>query len=156
MVDLLEDMKTNAPPYQARQAALRAISRRRSSSGATRSLSSKLPARRGYLRDLPEARLVWSDGRHFLLDENLQTVAGAIRRILPGSGDQSGNGLAAAMQPLLPRRRHLTLRECRNASRTRVRTTSTARSAAGLQQVTDLNARTTRNGTTKPEGWCQG
>ena len=34
-----------------------------------------------YLRDLPEAKLVWLDAGHFVLDENVLTVADEIKAV---------------------------------------------------------------------------
>jgi len=36
------------------------------------------PGARAYLTDLPDARLVWLDGGHFVLDEYASEVAGEI------------------------------------------------------------------------------
>ena len=34
-----------------------------------------------YLRDLPRAKLVWLDAGHFVLDENVRTVADEIKDV---------------------------------------------------------------------------
>jgi pimeloyl-ACP methyl ester carboxylesterase len=42
------------------------------------------PGAEAYLRDLPEAKLVWLDAGHFVLDENLDAVAEEIRSTFAG------------------------------------------------------------------------
>ena len=39
------------------------------------------PGAEAYLRDLPEAKLVWLDAGHFVLDENVHTVADEIKAV---------------------------------------------------------------------------
>jgi pimeloyl-ACP methyl ester carboxylesterase len=78
-IDLLENYKTNIALYPAWQAAFR------------RHLPKTLiiwgkndpffipPGARAYLNDIPEAKLVWLDSGHFVLDENGPRVAAEIR-----------------------------------------------------------------------------
>ncbi len=43
------------------------------------------PGARAYLNDLPEAKLVWLDSGHFVLDENAPQVAAEIRAFFAGA-----------------------------------------------------------------------
>lgn len=78
-VDLLADYKTNVAAYPAWQAAFRAH-RPRTLIVWGKNDPFFIPAgARAYLKDLPDARLVWLDGGHFVLDEFAHEVAGEIR-----------------------------------------------------------------------------
>jgi hypothetical protein len=39
------------------------------------------PGTRSYLTDLPEAKLVWLDAGHFVLDENAPQIAAEIKAV---------------------------------------------------------------------------
>ena len=79
MLDVVEDLKTNAPLYPAWQAALRAHQPKTLILWGDKDPLFIPPGAEGYLRDLPDAKLVWLDAGHFVLDENLQTVVSEIR-----------------------------------------------------------------------------
>ena len=79
LVDLMEDMKTNAPLYADWQAAFRAHQPKMLIVWGNKDPLFIPPGAEGYLRDLPKAKLVWLDAGHFVLDENLTTVATEIR-----------------------------------------------------------------------------
>lgn len=79
MVDLLEDMKTNAPLYPTWQAAFRAHRPTTLIFWGKKDPLFTPAGAEAYLRDLPEAKLVWLDAGHFVLDENVQTVATEVR-----------------------------------------------------------------------------
>ena len=79
MLDIVEDLKTNAPLYPAWQAALRAHQPRTLVLWGDKDPLFIPPGAKGYLRDLPHAKLVWLDAGHFVLDENLGTVVNEIR-----------------------------------------------------------------------------
>lgn len=78
-LDLLENYKTNIALYDSWHQAFRAHSPR------TLIVWGKhdpffIPAgAEAFLADLPQARLVWLDGGHFVLDENAATVAAEIK-----------------------------------------------------------------------------
>lgn len=78
-IDLLEDYKSNIALYPVWQAAFRAHQPK------TLIVWGKhdpffIPAgARAYLADIPEAKLVWLDSGHFVLDENVEQVAGEIK-----------------------------------------------------------------------------
>jgi pimeloyl-ACP methyl ester carboxylesterase len=78
-VDLLENYKTNIALYPEWQAAFRAHK------PATLIVWGKNdpffipPGARAYLNDLPDARLVWLDSGHFVLDENTPQVTAEIK-----------------------------------------------------------------------------
>lgn len=80
-VDLLEDYKSNIALYPEWQAAFRAHQPK------TLIIWGKndpffIPAgARAYLKDLPEAKLVWLDSGHFVLDENVTQVAAEIKAV---------------------------------------------------------------------------
>ena len=78
-IDLLENYKTNVASYESWQAAFRAHQ-----PGTLIVWGKKDPffipaGAEAYLRDLPNAKLVWLDAGHFVLDENLRTVASEIK-----------------------------------------------------------------------------
>jgi pimeloyl-ACP methyl ester carboxylesterase len=78
-LDLLEDYKTNVAAYESWQAAFRAH-RPKTLIIWGRNDPFFIPAgAEAYLRDLPDARLVWLDAGHFVLDENAATVAAEIK-----------------------------------------------------------------------------
>jgi pimeloyl-ACP methyl ester carboxylesterase len=78
-IDLLENYKTNVASYESWQATFCEHQPK------TLIIWGKndpffIPAgAEAYLRDLPNAKLVWLDAGHFVLDENLHTVAGEIK-----------------------------------------------------------------------------
>ncbi len=80
-VDLLENYKTNIALYPTWQAAFRQHKPK------TLIVWGKhdpffIPAgARAYLNDLPEAKLVWLDSGHFVLDENAPQVAAEIKAV---------------------------------------------------------------------------
>jgi pimeloyl-ACP methyl ester carboxylesterase len=78
-LDLLEDYKTNVAAYESWHAAFRAH-RPRTLIIWGRNDPFFIPAgAEAYLRDLPDARLVWLDAGHFVLDENAERVAAEIK-----------------------------------------------------------------------------
>jgi pimeloyl-ACP methyl ester carboxylesterase len=78
-LDLLEDYKTNVAAYDSWHAAFRAH-RPRTLIVWGRNDPFFVPAgAEAYQRDLPDARLVWLDAGHFVLDENAARVAAEIR-----------------------------------------------------------------------------
>jgi pimeloyl-ACP methyl ester carboxylesterase/ketosteroid isomerase-like protein len=79
-VDLLEDYKTNVAAYDTWHAAFRAY-RPKTLIVWGRHDPFFIPAgAEAYLRDLPEAKLVWLDAGHFVLDENAGQVAAEIKQ----------------------------------------------------------------------------
>ncbi len=84
MVDLVENLKTNAPQYPAWQAALRARQPRTLVVSCEKDPLYTPAGADGFLRDLPTATLVRLDAGHFVLDEHVQTVAAAIRSTFAG------------------------------------------------------------------------
>ncbi len=83
-VDLLENYKFNITLYPEWQAAFRAHKPRTLIVWGKRDPFFVPPGAEAYLRDLPEARLVWLDAGHFVLDENLHTVAEEIKAFFGG------------------------------------------------------------------------
>ena len=79
MLDIVENLKTNAPLYSIWQAALRAHQPKMLILWGNKDPLFIPPGAEGYLRDLPNAKLVWLNAGHFVLAENLQTVAAEIR-----------------------------------------------------------------------------
>ena len=79
MLDIVENLKTNAPLYPAWQAALRTHQPPMLILWGNKDPLFIPPGAEGYLRDLPQAKLVWLDAGHFVLDENLPTVTAEIR-----------------------------------------------------------------------------
>jgi pimeloyl-ACP methyl ester carboxylesterase len=78
-LDLLEDYKTNVAAYDSWHAAFRAH-RPKTLIIWGRNDPFFIPAgAEAYLRDLPDARLVWLDAGHFVLDENAERVAAEIK-----------------------------------------------------------------------------
>ena len=78
-VDLLEDYKNNLALYPAWQAAFRAHRPKTLIVWGKNDPFFIPPGARAYLDDLPDAKLVWLDGGHFVLDEFLPQVAAEIR-----------------------------------------------------------------------------
>ena len=79
MLDIVEDLKTNAPLYPVWQAVLRTHQPPTLILWGNKDPLFIPPGAEGYLRDLPKAKLVWLDAGHFVLDENLPTAAAEIR-----------------------------------------------------------------------------
>jgi pimeloyl-ACP methyl ester carboxylesterase len=78
-LDLLEDYKTNVAAYDSWHSAFRAH-RPKTLIIWGRNDPFFVPAgAEAYLRDLPDARLVWLDAGHFVLDENAERVAAEIK-----------------------------------------------------------------------------
>jgi pimeloyl-ACP methyl ester carboxylesterase len=78
-LDLLEDYKTNVATYDSWHAAFRTHQPRTVIIWG-RNDPFFIPAgAEAYLRDLPDARLVWLDAGHFVLDENAKQVAAEIK-----------------------------------------------------------------------------
>jgi len=80
-VDLLEDYKTNIALYPQWQAAFRAHKPKTLIIWGKNDPFFIPPGARAYLTDLPEARLVWLDAGHFVLDENAPQVADEIKMV---------------------------------------------------------------------------
>ena len=78
-IDLLENYKTNVASYEGWQAAFRAHKPKTLIVWGKKDPFFVPAGAEACLRDLPDARLVWLDAGHFVLDENLQTVAAEIR-----------------------------------------------------------------------------
>jgi len=78
-LDLLEDYKTNVAAYPAWQAAFRRHQPRSLIVWGRNDPFFLPPGAQAYLRDLPDARLVWLDGGHFVLDEFAPRVAAEIK-----------------------------------------------------------------------------
>lgn len=78
-VDLLENYKSNIARYPDWQAAFRAHKPRTLIVWGEKDPFFVPAGAEAYLRDLPEAKLVWLDAGHFVLDENVHTVADEIK-----------------------------------------------------------------------------
>ncbi len=84
-LDLLEDYKTNVAAYDSWHAAFREYQPK------TLIVWGKndpffIPAgAEAFLRDLPDAKLVWLDAGHFVLDENAGQVAAEIKAAFPAT-----------------------------------------------------------------------
>jgi pimeloyl-ACP methyl ester carboxylesterase len=78
-VDLLENYKFNVARYPDWQAAFRAHRPRTLIVWGKKDPFFTPAGAEAYLRDLPGARLVWLDAGHFVLDENVHTVADEIK-----------------------------------------------------------------------------
>jgi pimeloyl-ACP methyl ester carboxylesterase len=78
-VDLLENYKTNIGLYPEWQAAFRAHRPKTLIVWGKHDPFFIPPGARAYLNDLPDARLVWLDSGHFVLDENAAQVAAEIK-----------------------------------------------------------------------------
>jgi pimeloyl-ACP methyl ester carboxylesterase len=78
-LDLLENYKTNVTAYESWHAAFREYQPKTLIVWG-RNDPFFIPAgAEAYLRDLPDARLVWLDGGHFMLDENADRIATEIK-----------------------------------------------------------------------------
>ena len=84
MLDIVEDLKTNAPRYPAWQAVFREHKPKTLILWGDKDPLFIPPGAKGYLRDVPDAKLVWLDAGHFVLDENLDIVATEIRAAFAG------------------------------------------------------------------------
>jgi pimeloyl-ACP methyl ester carboxylesterase len=80
-VDLLENYKTNIALYPEWQAAFREHKPKTLIVWGKNDPFFIPPGARAYLDDLPEARLVWLDSGHFVLDENTPQVAAEIKTV---------------------------------------------------------------------------
>ncbi len=80
-IDLLENYKTNIALYAEWQAAFRAHRPRTLIVWGKNDPFFVPPGARAYLADLPDAKLVWLDAGHFVLDENAPEVAAEIKAI---------------------------------------------------------------------------
>lgn len=78
-LDLLEDYKTNVALYGSWQAAFRAHQPKTLIVWGRNDPFFTEAGAVAYLRDLPQARLVWLDAGHFVLDENAAEVAAEIK-----------------------------------------------------------------------------
>jgi pimeloyl-ACP methyl ester carboxylesterase len=78
-VDLLENYKTNIELYSEWQAAFRAHHPKTLIIWGKNDPFFVPEGARAYLKDLPDAKLVWLDSGHFVLDENGAQVAAEIR-----------------------------------------------------------------------------
>jgi pimeloyl-ACP methyl ester carboxylesterase len=78
-IDLLENYKTNVAAYPSWQEAFRTHQPKTLIVWGDKDPLFIPPGAEAYLRDLPKAKLVWLDAGHFVLDENLQTVAEEIK-----------------------------------------------------------------------------
>jgi pimeloyl-ACP methyl ester carboxylesterase len=80
-VDLLEDYRTNVALYPEWQAAFRAHRPKTLIVWGKHDPFFIPPGARAYLNDLPDAKLVWLDAGHFVLDENAPQVAAEIKAV---------------------------------------------------------------------------
>jgi pimeloyl-ACP methyl ester carboxylesterase len=78
-IDLLENYKTNIALYPVWQEAFRKYQPKTLLVWGKHDPFFIPPGARAYLNDLPEARLVWLDAGHFVLDENGAQVAAEIK-----------------------------------------------------------------------------
>lgn len=83
-VDLLENYKTNVARYPQWQAAFRQHRPRTLITWGKNDPFFVPAGARAYLADLPEAKLVWLDGGHFVLDEYAAEVAAEIKAHFQG------------------------------------------------------------------------
>ena len=80
-IDLLEDYKSNIALYPEWQAAFRAHKPKTLIVWGKHDPFFIPPGARAYLNDLPDAKLVWLDSGHFVLDENTPQVAAEIKAV---------------------------------------------------------------------------
>lgn len=80
-VDLLENYKTNIAQYPEWQAAFRAHKPKTLIVWGKNDPFFIPTGARAYLNDLPDAKLVWLDSGHFVLDENTPQVAAEIKAV---------------------------------------------------------------------------
>jgi pimeloyl-ACP methyl ester carboxylesterase len=78
-IDLLENYKTNVASYNNWQAAFRTHQPKTLIVWGKKDPFFIPAGAEAYLSDLPNAKLVWLDAGHFVLDENLYTVAEEIK-----------------------------------------------------------------------------
>lgn len=78
-IDLLEDYKTNIARYPDWQAAFREQQPKTLIVWGKNDPFFMPAGARAYLKDLPDAKLVWLDAGHFVLDENTPRVAAEIK-----------------------------------------------------------------------------
>lgn len=78
MLDLLDDYKTNVAAYDSWHAAFRAHKPKTLITWGRGDPFFTPAGAEAFLADLPEAKLVWLDSGHFVLDENAETVAAEI------------------------------------------------------------------------------
>ena len=78
-VDLLENYKSNIALYPEWQAAFRAHAPKTLIVWGEKDPFFVPSGAEAYLRDIPEAKLVWLDAGHFVLDENVHLVADEIK-----------------------------------------------------------------------------
>ncbi len=83
-LDLLENYKTNVAAYENWHAAFRQHRPRTLIVWGRHDPFFIEAGAQAYLRDLPDARLVWLDAGHFVLDENAAVVAGEIEAAFAG------------------------------------------------------------------------
>ena len=83
-VDLLENYKTNLALYPQWQAGFRQHKPKTLIVWGKHDPFFIPPGARAYLTDLPEAKLVWLDSGHFVLDENNTQVAAEIKAAFAG------------------------------------------------------------------------
>jgi pimeloyl-ACP methyl ester carboxylesterase len=86
-VDLLENYKTNIALYPTWQAAFREHRPKTLILWGKDDPFFIPPGARAYLNDIPEAKLVWLDSGHFVLDENGPRVAAEIRAAFGAEAD---------------------------------------------------------------------
>jgi pimeloyl-ACP methyl ester carboxylesterase len=84
-VDLLENYKTNIALYPQWQVAFRAHKPKTLIIWGKNDPFFIPPGARAYLNDLPNAKLVWLDAGHFVLDENGPQVAAEIKAVFASS-----------------------------------------------------------------------
>jgi pimeloyl-ACP methyl ester carboxylesterase len=80
-VDLLENYKTNVAAYDSWQAAFRQHQPKTLIVWGDKDPFFIPAGAKAYLRDLPDAKLVWIDAGHFVLDENCAQVAKEIKTV---------------------------------------------------------------------------
>jgi len=80
-VDLLENYKTNVAAYDGWQAAFRQHKPKTLIVWGDKDPFFVPPGAEAYKRDLPDAKLVWLDSGHFVLDENHTRVADEIKAV---------------------------------------------------------------------------
>lgn len=78
MLDLLDDYKTNVTAYDSWHAAFRAHKPKTLITWGRGDPFFTPAGAEAFLADLPDAKLVWLDSGHFVLDENAETVAAEI------------------------------------------------------------------------------
>ncbi len=78
-VDLLENYKSNVAAYDSWQAAFRKHQPKTLIVWGTKDPFFIPSGAEAYLRDIPQAKLVWLDAGHFILDENTSLVAREIK-----------------------------------------------------------------------------